>query len=316
MAGARTAAILGARAKFFGVQFSDAHIHPPLLQAAVNEIRVCASLACTFLPARRLQPLLRLLQAYPIVLKNHLRAERDTRALKKLLTEDEIDALGSVVHKPQFVLGRLRALMHASRKAGVGDKERELLLKCTSSLGECLGACERIVQTPIPLHYSRHTSRFVTMYVSTLPFLLVGALGALTLPVMGALSWALFGILEIGHLIEEPFSSETDDDGQMLLPLNDLCRTIRRDVVEVARHADIAEDHGLEVSLPPMVVVRSSAGDAPPREQSGGGGARKDAAPPPPAAAPAAAEAAPTAAPTAAAPAAPAAAPEGAERKR
>ena len=186
-----------------------------------------------------------------------------------------------------------------------------MLLKCTSSLGECLGACERIVQTPIPLHYSRHTSRFVTMYVSTLPFLLVGALGALTLPVMGALSWALFGILEIGHLIEEPFSSETDDDGQMLLPLNDLCRTIRRDVVEVARHADIAEDHGLEVSLPPMVVVRSSAGDAPPREESGGGAARKDAAPPPPPAA--AAEAAPT---TAAAPAAPAAAPEGAERKR
>ena len=119
-----------------------------------------------------------------------------------------------------------------------------------------------------------------------------------------------------GHLIEEPFSSETDDDGQMLLPLNDLCRTIRRDVVEVARHADIAEDHGLEVSLPPMVVVRSSAGDAPPREESGGGAARTDAAPPPPPAAPAAAEAAPTAAPTAAAPAAPAAAPEGAERKR
>ena len=58
------------------------------------------------------------------MLKNHLRAERDTRALKKLLTEDEIDALGSVVHKPQFVLGRLRALMHASRKAGVGDKAR------------------------------------------------------------------------------------------------------------------------------------------------------------------------------------------------
>jgi hypothetical protein len=51
------------RAQFFGAQFSDALIHPTLLQAAVNEIRVCASLACTFLPARRLQPLLRLLQA-------------------------------------------------------------------------------------------------------------------------------------------------------------------------------------------------------------------------------------------------------------
>ena len=290
-------AAAGARAQFLPAQFSGGAISAAQLSGAI--------------PPHDASPSAVVVQAYPIVLKNHLRAERDTRALKKLLTEDEIDALGSVVHKPQFVLGRLRALMHASRKAGVGDKERELLLKCTSSLGECLGACERIVQTPIPLHYSRHTSRFVTMYVSTLPFLLVGALGALTLPVMGALSWALFGILEIGHLIEEPFSSETDDDGQMLLPLNDLCRTIRRDVVEVARHADIAEDHGLEVSLPPMVVVRSSAGDAPPREESGGGAARKDAAPPPPAAAPA--EAAPT---TAAAPAKPAAAPEGAERKR
>ena len=56
------AAILGARA-IFGAQLFHALLHLPLLQAAVNEIRVCASLACTFLPARRLQPLLRLLQA-------------------------------------------------------------------------------------------------------------------------------------------------------------------------------------------------------------------------------------------------------------
>ena len=56
------AAILGARA-ILGAQLFHARIHPTPLQAAVNEIRVCASLACTFLPARRLQPLLRLLQA-------------------------------------------------------------------------------------------------------------------------------------------------------------------------------------------------------------------------------------------------------------
>lgn len=54
---------------------------------------------------------------------------------------------------------------------------------------------------------------------------------------MSILTWALFGILEIGHLIEEPFSRGSDDDGLQLLPLNELCRTVRRDVRELLQLA-------------------------------------------------------------------------------
>ena len=59
-----------------------------------------------------------------------------------------------------------------------------MLLKSTVSLGECISTCERIYNTPIPLAYSRHTSRFLVLYVSTLPLALVHTFGWATLPVM------------------------------------------------------------------------------------------------------------------------------------
>ena len=40
-------------------------------------------------------------------------------------------------------------------------------------LSKCIGGCERIVQTPVPLHYARHTGRFMGLFILTLPFILV-----------------------------------------------------------------------------------------------------------------------------------------------
>jgi hypothetical protein len=63
---------------------------------------------------------------------------------------------------------------------------------------------------------------------------------------MSILTWALFGILEIGHLIEEPFSRGSDDDGHQLLPLNQLCRTVRRDVRELLQLARAEAEAGFD----------------------------------------------------------------------
>ena len=35
-----------------------------------------------------------------------------------------------------------------------------------------MGACERILRTPIPLSYTRHTARFLMLYLTFLPFAL------------------------------------------------------------------------------------------------------------------------------------------------
>lgn len=71
--------------------------------------------------------------------------------------------------------------------------------------------CECIVRTPVPWSYSRHLSRFLTIWSGTLPFALVAIFGWLTLPVMMVVCWGLFSIEEIGHLIEQPFVADGDE---------------------------------------------------------------------------------------------------------
>ena len=64
--------------------------------------------------------------------------------------------------------------------------------------------------TPVPLSYSRHTSRFLTIWCATLPVVLVDTLGFITIPAVAFIGWCLFGIEEIGHLIEQPFRDEQE----------------------------------------------------------------------------------------------------------
>ena len=98
------------------------------------------------------------------------------------------------------------------------------MLKIASDLSDCIGACERIVQTPVPLHYARHTSRLATIFIFTLPFVLTAEMGLLTVPCMATICWALFGIQEIGLIIEEPFGK--------MLELDSICKSIQHDVRE------------------------------------------------------------------------------------
>ena len=101
---------------------------------------------------------------------------------------------------------------------------------------------------------SRHTSRFLVLYVSTLPLVLVGSLRWVTLPVMVTVCWALFGILEIGNLVEEPFGAITDFAATPLLPLTEVCRTIRRDVRAIAQYSQLGREY-----MVPTIQVRPDA---------------------------------------------------------
>jgi putative membrane protein len=221
-----------------------------------SECRQMAGLACTFMRVQQALPLLSLVAAFPVVMKTYLRGERDTRRLMALVAQEEVDALDRVENQPQFILMRLRSLAQASAIVGVSEKEREMMLKCTGTLGECVSTCERIYNTPIPLSYSRHTSRFLALYTSTLPFVLVSALGWVTVPVIAFLSWALFGILEIGNLIEEPFTACVGSDHRPLMPITEVCRTIRRDVRTIAQHRQLAEDCNLATIETDAVVKK------------------------------------------------------------
>ena len=52
------------------------------------------------------------------------------------------------------------------------SRERLAILAMCNKLSATIGGCERLVQTPVPLHYVRHTSRFLTIWCFLLPLVI------------------------------------------------------------------------------------------------------------------------------------------------
>jgi len=96
------------------------------------------------------------------------------------------------------------------------------------SLSAAIASCERLVKQPVPLSYTRHTSRFLSFYLFTLPLALVSHLGWATLPVMMLLSWSFVSVQEIGLFIENPF-----DKDKQTIPLNQLISALHVDIDEI-----------------------------------------------------------------------------------
>ncbi|CAK9053194.1 unnamed protein product [Durusdinium trenchii] len=185
----------------------------------------------------------RLVQAFPYCMIEHLRSKKDKAMRSKL--ERLIGPKGELACNPQseyslplssnrplFIVNQLA---YAIREVpnGTGDKalytnrERSWLMQNLEKLSATIGACERLVQTPVPLSYVRHTSRFLSLFMLTLPFALVDVLGPYTIPVTCFASWALFGIFEIGLVIEDPF--------QGVLKVEVIAETLQADIEECIR---------------------------------------------------------------------------------
>jgi len=68
------------------------------------------------------------------------------------------------------------------------------------------GASERILRTPLPTSFTRHTSRVMAMWDVFLPFGMYPLMGPyFTIPVCLLTSFAVLGIEDIGVQLEEPF---------------------------------------------------------------------------------------------------------------
>eukprot|EP00542_Grammatophora_oceanica_P020973 CAMPEP_0194028736 /NCGR_PEP_ID=MMETSP0009_2-20130614/2642_1 /TAXON_ID=210454 /ORGANISM="Grammatophora oceanica, Strain CCMP 410" /LENGTH=445 /DNA_ID=CAMNT_0038668215 /DNA_START=78 /DNA_END=1415 /DNA_ORIENTATION=+ len=82
---------------------------------------------------------------------------------------------------------------------------RELDEQC-QRLCAAFGASERVLRTPLPTGFTRHTSRLLFLWSNALPFALYPAMGPLgTLPTALMTSYAVLGIEDLGVQLEEPF---------------------------------------------------------------------------------------------------------------
>ena len=93
-------------------------------------------------------------------LKVHLREGRGDLAneLKDILRPEELGALLKAPHRPIFAMQVLGETIRATKMDPVmkGMMDNNL-----TAYEDAVGGCERILRTPLPLTYTRHTTRFL-----------------------------------------------------------------------------------------------------------------------------------------------------------
>ena len=172
---------------------------------------------------------LRLLVAFAVATKLHLREERLHSELEPLMSEERYQILQSMNHPPleiAFWIGDYLQRQH--ERNCLNTYQLSAMIKLLDEMVDVLGSCERILKTPIPLAYSIHLKQLLLLYCLSLPFPMVSELHWLTGVVVGLISFAVFGIEEIGIEIENPFGYDAND-----LPLDTICATMQRNIEDL-----------------------------------------------------------------------------------
>lgn len=172
---------------------------------------------------------LRLLVAFAVATKLHLRSEPVNTELEGLMSSSQYFKLKTMNNPPlevAFWIGDY--LQQQSNRQTLNAYQLPTLQGLLNNLVDILGGCERILKTPIPLAYAIHLKQLLLLYCLLLPFQMVAQLGWWTGPMVALVSFTLFGIEEIGIEIENPFGYDAND-----LPLDAICATMRRNIEDL-----------------------------------------------------------------------------------
>jgi putative membrane protein len=185
------------------------------------------------------EAVLRMLVAFSVAMKLHLRQEPVNEELAALLPANQYFKLKTMNNPPlevAFWIGDYLQRQHGRNQLNIFQLNamHELL----DIMVNMLGACERILRTPIPLAYVIHLKQLLLLYCLSLPFQMVAALGWWTGLAVALISFTLFGIEEIGIEIENPFGHDPND-----LPLDTICATMLRNIEDLITLTPASEQH-------------------------------------------------------------------------
>lgn len=172
---------------------------------------------------------LRLIAAFFIAMKQHLRHAGVDEQLRSVLSSEQSSKLQDVTNMPLKVTQWIGYyLTKQYTKQQIDTIQFSALNRLLDQLVECLSRCERILGAPMPHAYSIHLRHLLILYCFALPFQMVKDLQWWTVPVSGVVAFALFGIEAIGLEIENPFGYDPND-----IPLDKLCHKLHKDIEEL-----------------------------------------------------------------------------------
>ncbi len=172
---------------------------------------------------------LRWLILFPHVARCSLRGQRDPEKFGRLVGAVEARKLVEANHMPSYVSRHLMNLLKSASDAGTisgyeflsMEKERSLLI-------DYVGACERILRTPMPLVIAIEARRFILAFLALLPFALAPEVGWLTPLVTVLVAHPLFCLDQIGIELQNPFHQENLSH----LPIGEICDRLEANLFE------------------------------------------------------------------------------------
>lgn len=151
--------------------------------------------------------------AFVRAMKRHLSPEEeDEQAFRKelyeKLPEKQAEMIIAAAHRPNRALQDLSFAIDSLPMHFVRKNE---IHQAATIFEDNLGSSERLLTSPVPLFYSRHTARFISVWLFLLPFGLYDPFKnswnhIMMVPTTFVLSFFLFGIEELATQLEEPFT--------------------------------------------------------------------------------------------------------------
>ncbi|MEY3048183.1 MAG: hypothetical protein RL365_221 [Bacteroidota bacterium] len=163
-----------------------------------------------------------LIIAFPKSMKEHLRRN-------KLDLPFPLDESASAKNQPLWIAHELRKALHEMHATNRIDSiQWQQLSQHLDQLIDSLGACERILNTPIPFSYSLFFKKFIFIYVVTMPLAFVELFEYWSVLISTFVFYALVSMEILAEEIEDPFGTDDND-----LPLEDICDRIEEGTRQV-----------------------------------------------------------------------------------
>jgi len=244
--------------------------------AIVNNTRSIVRMSTAWTTSKDTEQIQRLCDytwAFPRSMTRHLLGDEDAEEYAKdvraKLPADIADELVEVRHKPLKAMSNLSNELY---KLPLTDFQRNLIENSISELCNASGGCERIFGSPVPLVYTRHTARFVSVWLFLLPLALWEPFKGTwnhfgMMPASILISFFMFGLEELAIALEEPFSVlplhkltagiglATDEHAQWFEQNMDKKSSVEELELPEIKMMELAAKMGVSSDLVPMEVI-------------------------------------------------------------